>query len=145
MVTGIRLALAQSLWFLTLRTCWGTSQVEGRMEQRWGLGRGVWAAGSTEMERLKKPAVRLGCVGEEGAGFDHKHVYDRKVTVYEHDVNLCLCVFSLPGQVCSYLTPTPVSESCGAGLIVSVDVCYCVPVSVCDMLSLDPWIAPIQA
>ncbi|KAM7389199.1 hypothetical protein PAMP_023192 [Pampus punctatissimus] len=32
-------------------------------------------------------------------------------------MNLCLCVFSLPGQVCSYLIPTPVSESCGAGLI----------------------------
>lgn len=86
--------------------------------------------------KIEKPAARSGSVGEEG--FDHELAYDVKVTVFEYDVNLCLCVFSLPGQVCSYLTPIPVSESCGAGLIVSVDVCYCVPVSVCDMLSLDP-------
>lgn len=52
------------------------------------------------------------------------------------DVNLCLCVFSLLGQVCSYLFPTPGSESCGAGLIVSVEmyVCLCVLVFVCVYL-----------
>lgn len=56
---------------------------------------------------------------------------------------LCVCIlcvktcayvsFRCPGQVCSYLIPTTVSESCGAGLIVSADVCvrYSVVVSVC--------------
>lgn len=59
-------------------------------------------------------------------------------TVRVCNVNLCLCVFSLPGQVCSYLiTPTPESESCGAGLIVSVVVCVFTCVGIC-VLSLDP-------
>lgn len=37
-------------------------------EERGGLGRGVWAAGSTEMENIEKPAARLGCVGGNGWG-----------------------------------------------------------------------------
>lgn len=70
--------------------------------------------------------------GREKVGLSLECVYGTEVTVRTYNVNLCLCVFSLPGQVCSYLiTPTPESESCGAGLIVSVVVCVFTCIGIC--------------
>lgn len=68
-------------------------------------------------------------------GLGHECVYGTRVTVCTYYVNLCLCVFSLPGQVCSYLIHTPVSESCGAGLIVSVVVCVFMCTGFCMCVS----------
>lgn len=102
--------------------------MEGRGEERRSGKTSVGCRESRNGKRKTCSEVRVR--GRERVGLGHECVFDTKVTlcvcVCEYVVNLCLCVFSLPGQVCSYLIPTAVSESCGAGLIVSV--CLCVPV-----------------
>lgn len=96
--------------------------------------RGQTSAWERRNGKIEKPAARLGCVGgKERVGLGHERVCGTKVTVCAYCVNLC--VFSLPGQVCSYLIPTTtVSESCGAGLIVSVDVCVFMCTGICVYL-----------
>lgn len=69
--------------------------------------------------------------GRERVGLSPECVYGTEVTVRACYVNLCLCVFSLPGHVCGYLIPTPQSESCGAGLIGSVVVCVFTCIGIC--------------
>lgn len=77
-------------------------------------------------------------------GLRRECVHGTKVAVWVHEVNLRLCVSSLSDQVCGYLIPTPGSESRGAGLFLSENVCAFMPVviSVCvsrvDKLLLDP-------
>lgn len=62
------------------------------MEQGGGLGRGVWAAGSTGMERLRNlQQVRVR--GRERVGLGPECVYGTEVTVRACYVNLCLCAF----------------------------------------------------
>lgn len=142
MITEVLLAVTQSMWSLTLTTCWGTWQRGGwSREEVWEekctlLGAQKWK----DWETCSEVRVR----GRERVGLGLECVYGTEVTVCACHVNFCLCIFSLPGQVCiisfPHLNLNPVEQAW-------LCVCECMGVYMywyLCVLSLDPWIAAFR-